>query len=470
MAHVVNNPADTQTIAAGPADIRAEIAKVANDQVTNAGQLNGLASGNGAGQIPVSNGVKNVGLNAELHGGNLPSAYATAGHGHAVATGSSDGFESSVHFNKVEGIQAGAEVNQNAFSNVLVGSTTIQADSKTDTLELVAGANIAITPDATNDRLTIAVTDKVPSAAVADTAVALVNARTINGVSFDGTQNITLDTARNLTTSSVESTSVDWNSLTSPGTYPKLMLGTQANGPGGGYYYVDVYVYAGAQITQLAIAYTGNILCIRNRYSGTWTAWKTFATTDQIPTSLPANGGNSDTCDGLNVNSTGVNNVANQIMRTNASGYAAFGWINTSAGGAETTAATNYYFDAGDGYIRKKTLANVKAELGIASAPADYVISQSLGATGWRKWNSGLIEQWGMLTNTTDGWITITFPISFLEFCSTANFTFITPTETAGNGFGGGPLTIRKIRTTSLEVGANVSWLNWKTLWYVSGK
>lgn len=50
------------------------------------------------------------------------------------------------------------EQNQNAFSNVKVGSTTIVADVKTDTLELVAGSNVTLTPDATNDKVTIAVT------------------------------------------------------------------------------------------------------------------------------------------------------------------------------------------------------------------------------------------------------------------------------------------------------------------------
>ena len=47
-------------------------------------------------------------------------------------------------------------VNQNAFSNIKVGSTTVTADSVTDTLEFVAGSNIVITPDATNDKITIA--------------------------------------------------------------------------------------------------------------------------------------------------------------------------------------------------------------------------------------------------------------------------------------------------------------------------
>lgn len=49
-----------------------------------------------------------------------------------------------------------AEPNQNAFSNIKVGSTTIEADTTTDTLELV-GNNVTITPDETNDKITIAV-------------------------------------------------------------------------------------------------------------------------------------------------------------------------------------------------------------------------------------------------------------------------------------------------------------------------
>lgn len=57
--------------------------------------------------------------------------------------------------NKLSGIASGAEVNQNAFSNVKVGNTTIAADGKTDTLEIVAGSNISLTPDATNDKVTI---------------------------------------------------------------------------------------------------------------------------------------------------------------------------------------------------------------------------------------------------------------------------------------------------------------------------
>lgn len=71
------------------------------------------------------------------------------------ASTSSAGLMSTSDKSKLNGIASGAEVNQNAFSNVVVGSTTIAADSKTDTLTLTAGSNITLTPNATDDSITI---------------------------------------------------------------------------------------------------------------------------------------------------------------------------------------------------------------------------------------------------------------------------------------------------------------------------
>jgi hypothetical protein len=47
---------------------------------------------------------------------------------------------------------------RNAFSTVQIGSTQIVADSASDTLTLIAGTNITLTPDAVNDTVTIAAT------------------------------------------------------------------------------------------------------------------------------------------------------------------------------------------------------------------------------------------------------------------------------------------------------------------------
>ena len=67
---------------------------------------------------------------------------------------------SDIHFTttertKLSGVAAGAEVNQNAFSKVSVGSNTIEADSKTDTLTIAAGTGISVSGDTTNDKVTI---------------------------------------------------------------------------------------------------------------------------------------------------------------------------------------------------------------------------------------------------------------------------------------------------------------------------
>ena len=56
---------------------------------------------------------------------------------------------------KLSGIATGAEVNQNAFSNITIGNATIFADAKTDTLTFEAGSNIVLTPDIDNDKITI---------------------------------------------------------------------------------------------------------------------------------------------------------------------------------------------------------------------------------------------------------------------------------------------------------------------------
>lgn len=72
------------------------------------------------------------------------------------ATDSQDGLMSAADKTKLNGIATGAQTNQNAFSNVKVGTTTVSADNPTDTIELVAGTNVVLTPDATLDKLTIA--------------------------------------------------------------------------------------------------------------------------------------------------------------------------------------------------------------------------------------------------------------------------------------------------------------------------
>lgn len=76
-----------------------------------------------------------------------------------VVSTTTNGIMSKDDKNKLNGIATGAEVNQNAFSNVKVGQTTIASGAKTATLELAAGSNVTLSADTTNKKVTIAAHD-----------------------------------------------------------------------------------------------------------------------------------------------------------------------------------------------------------------------------------------------------------------------------------------------------------------------
>lgn len=170
MAYNENFPADDSYLSDFPAGDREQNRALKDDQIVNAGKLQGLTAGNKNGQIPINNGTENANLNAALLNGKASSYFATSNHNHNTATQSSNGYMSNADKKKLDGIASGAEVNQNAFANVKVGTTTIQADAKQDTLTLAAGANISLVGDANNDKVTIGVTGKVASASQADSA------------------------------------------------------------------------------------------------------------------------------------------------------------------------------------------------------------------------------------------------------------------------------------------------------------
>jgi hypothetical protein len=360
MAHLVNKPADTQTIAQGPADIRAEIAKVANDQVTDAGTLKGLTPGNAAGQIPVSNGIINAGLNAEKLGGNLPSAFAPVSHEHNVATGFSHGFIDNADWNKLQGIAAGAEVNQNAFSSVLVNGTTIQADSKTDTLELAAGANIALIPDATNDRVTISVSGKVANAAVADTAVAC---------SGNAATATTLVTARTIALSG-------------------KVTGTATSFNGGANISIPVTAVTADSCTgnaATATNATNHIAAVSGAHAAA--AISCAATGDVLATTVQA----------------AISELASEKAPKTSPAFTGTPTAPTAASATNSTQIA--------------TTAFVKAAI---TAGGGGIIAASLAANGYVKFANGLIIQWG-IGNTHSN---IYFPIAFPNICCSFNAMF----------------------------------------------
>ena len=103
----------------------------------------------------------------------IPNATAVASTG---GTGGSVGLMSAADKEKLNGIATGAEVNQNAFSNVKVGTATVAADAKTDTIELATtgGKHIVLTADTANDKVTIDTDLSSKSAASGGTAESLV--------------------------------------------------------------------------------------------------------------------------------------------------------------------------------------------------------------------------------------------------------------------------------------------------------
>jgi hypothetical protein len=102
----------------------------------------------------------------------LPTKTESSGNGNVVSSVSISG--DTITYNK--GVTA-LTAHQNAFSNVKIGSTTVAADTSGDTLELVAGDNVTLTPDSTNDKVTISATDTTyesKAATSGGTAVSLV--------------------------------------------------------------------------------------------------------------------------------------------------------------------------------------------------------------------------------------------------------------------------------------------------------
>ena len=86
-------------------------------------------------------------------------------HANVVAAGAS-GFMTGADKTKLDGVAAGAEVNQNAFATVAVsGQTSVSADAKQGTLTLANGTGVAITTDAATDTVTIGTTAATTSVA-----------------------------------------------------------------------------------------------------------------------------------------------------------------------------------------------------------------------------------------------------------------------------------------------------------------
>lgn len=149
-SRTVNGKALSANITLSASDVGADASGAANTALTNAKAYTDAEITEWVGDKTVSEQISTAIAGKSDSGHTHDDRYYTESEINTKLSGKAD--TSHTH---------SSYVNQNAFSNVKVGTTTIAADTTTDTLTLVAGSNITITPDATNDKITIAATDTV---------------------------------------------------------------------------------------------------------------------------------------------------------------------------------------------------------------------------------------------------------------------------------------------------------------------
>lgn len=136
-------------------------------------------------------------------------------------------------------------------------------------------------------------------------------------------------------------------------------------------------------------------------------------------------------------------------------------------------------FNAKQGF---KDVANkVKSITTRLNDEADYVVEQSIdstGKSGYTKWNSGKIEQWGEISFSASSGIvtsTLTFPTAFLNtnynvqltgnrnYGYSASYWSISEGNTSGN-------LVRTTTTTLVKVSKNASAYSITACWRAIGK
>lgn len=142
-----------------------------------------------------------------------------------LAEGTTNLYLTSAERTKLSGIATGAEVNQNAFSNVAVtGQDTVAADGKTDTLNLEAGTGITITTNATTDTVTIT---NSATGANAFGNVAVAGQNTVAADSTNDTLTLAAGTGITITTNDTTDTVTITSSVTAPNTFGTIAVAGQ---------------------------------------------------------------------------------------------------------------------------------------------------------------------------------------------------------------------------------------------------
>lgn len=263
-------------------------------------------------------------------------------------------------------------VNQNAFSNVTIGSTTIAADSTTDTLTF-AGSNVTITPDATNDKITFKVADGTTSA---KGVVQLTDSTNSTSTTTAATPNsvnkaYTLAGTANNTANSAKTTAESKSTVEASSTNGKIKIdGT------------DTTVYTHPTTAGNKHIPTGGSNGQVLKYSASGTA--TWGTDKDTTYSL----------------SSGDNNGTIKITPSSGSAYNV---AVKGLGSAAYTDSTSYASSSHshDEYATKNNPTftgdfNISGNLKISDITVNDFVVEEGGAGDWtfKRWNSGYLECW----------------------------------------------------------------------------
>jgi hypothetical protein len=254
----------------------------------------------------------------------------------------------------------------------------------------------------------------------ASTATTLATARTINGVSFNGSVNISVNTVNTLTrgtyiiggnTTFDGSTASTWTvDATTAETASKVVARDES-----GDMFARLYRSTFADQTTLSGAMAFRINNSTDNYTRFCSDTAAIRTFLNAPTRTggDASGtwginvtGNAGTAYGLSVH-TGRNNEANKVVRTDGNGYIQAGWINTISGDNGNTVPSRFY-SSHDEYLRYHTRNTYKMHIGLTAkydsgrvqntTDTNYWVgSMGWGATDWNNvmsWGSGFTDSW----------------------------------------------------------------------------
>lgn len=268
----------------------------------------------------------------------------------AEATQSEPGLMSAEDKQKLDGVAENAEVNQNAYSNIKVGSITISANGKTSTLILEAGANITISADNATKRVIITANRNGGNADMVDgyhaahfasvdhghdgryntkaEITTLLNQKAASSHTHDN-RYYTEAEVNNLLANKAASMVVsegDYNNMKTPGLYTMRTITT--NSPDGGNYFGLLVLKSdnGDYVEQIAVKESSGNVYVRYLSGSSWSAWKLLANGSIYGDTIISCGRKSAT-------TIGSNSIAHGFDAEASNNYAvSFGYKNTASG------------------------------------------------------------------------------------------------------------------------------------------